>query len=454
LSIGFFAINRFSALPQGNHAAPITAQQTVSQEHTNGTATSAAATHQAIDAYTQGVGANGIMVGFNAQHTGDNSYEQMLNTDNVRNLVPAWSDSVKDSALSVVAYGLVYVVGYNEGPVGGSGSIIPELRALDAITGAQKWATPLLKSSSTADLAVANGLVYLDSQQGQVSAWDALSGKQRWAWSAPGNEDYASWTTIAQGFAYVFIEIVPHSDGKLYVLNAATGKQQWTWSLGPSHNPAGSFSWPAVTPNVVYVSAQGQLFALDATSHKQKWVWDDPSHFSLSAAVVTTTLIYVSDEEDGRLYALNPATGTQKWFFSAGPFYNALPAVANGVIYFCAEDPKTRLSALFALDARTGQKEWMTPVDGVVVDIAAGYAAASSTPTIADGVIYVGAESSGQTYAFDARTGIQKWTAPTGGGAVGGWSAVAAPLVANGMVYFTDADRGGQKRLYAFHLKS
>jgi outer membrane protein assembly factor BamB len=52
-----------------------------------------------------------------------------------------------------------------------------------------------------------------------------------------------------------------------------------------------------------------------------------------------------------------------------------------------------------------------------------------STPTVANGVVYVGEGGSGRTVAFDAQTGEQLW-ASNGGGA-----AYAAPIVAKGTVF-------------------
>ncbi|HWH92655.1 MAG TPA: PQQ-binding-like beta-propeller repeat protein [Baekduia sp.] len=108
---------------------------------------------------------------------------------------------------------------------------------------------------------------------------------------------------------------------------------------------------------------------------------------------------------------------------------------------------------LFVSDVGPG---WGTTVGGVVglkvnadctLSVAwskplGGGANPDSTPTVANGVVYVGEGNTGKLAAFDAKTGASLWTS-TGGGA-----AYAAPIVANGTVYqgiwngFGSADKG------------
>lgn len=51
-----------------------------------------------------------------------------------------------------------------------------------------------------------------------------------------------------------------------------------------------------------------------------------------------------------------------------------------------------------------------------------------SSPTVANGVVYIGSDD-GKLYAFDARTGMRRWTALTGKGIF------SSPAVADGVVY-------------------
>lgn len=61
-----------------------------------------------------------------------------------------------------------------------------------------------------------------------------------------------------------------------------------------------------------------------------------------------------------------------------------------------------------------------------------GNATPDSTPTVANGVVYVGEGDTGAVHAFDAQTGAHLWSS----GAVSGSSVYAAPIVADGKLIF------------------
>jgi outer membrane protein assembly factor BamB len=64
----------------------------------------------------------------------------------------------------------------------------------------------------------------------------------------------------------------------------------------------------------------------------------------------------------------------------------------------------------------------------------------NSSPAVANGLLYIGSESS-NLYALDAATGAQLWSAATGSG-IG-----SSPAVVNGIVYITS-----DNYLYAYSL--
>lgn len=114
------------------------------------------------------------------------------------------------------------------------------------------------------------------------------------------------------------------------------------------------------------------------------------------------------------LYALDPATGTTRWcdqFSNTYPLlhcndacgYPTLPVVgqptlAEGVLYTCVTALE---SELFALDAANGHLRW-SHASGCAQSAATG--GLSMAPTVADGVVYAGAD------ALDAMTGHPIWT--------------------------------------------
>ena len=68
--------------------------------------------------------------------------------------------------------------------------------------------------------------------------------------------------------------------------------------------------------------------------------------------------------------------------------------------------------------------------------------AVSSSPAVADGVVYVGSQD-GNVYALDAATGAQAWSFPTGAPVT-----FSSPAVADGVVYVGSNDG----KVYSFTL--
>src|SRR6266568_5256455 len=148
---------------------------------------------------------NNAMFGFDLQRTRFNQSERILNVANVSHLVPYWSAST----------------------------------------------TAYINSSP----AVANGIVYIGSNDKLMYALDAKTGKILWAHNA--NDGVGSSTAVADGIVYV-----GSNDDNLYAFNARTGATVWIYTTG---GPI--WSSPAVANGVVYVgSNDNSLYALDAAT--------------------------------------------------------------------------------------------------------------------------------------------------------------------------------------------
>jgi outer membrane protein assembly factor BamB len=129
-----------------------------------------------------------------------NPCEKVLNVHNVGNLVLKWSYATGSSVESspAVANGVVYV-----------GSDDYKLYALNAHTGAKLWSytTDLFVDSSPA---VSNGVVYVGSRDDNVYALNARTGAKLWSYTT-GN-DVESSPAVSNGMVYV-----GSYDGKVYV---------------------------------------------------------------------------------------------------------------------------------------------------------------------------------------------------------------------------------------------
>jgi outer membrane protein assembly factor BamB len=125
-------------------------------------------------------------------------------------------------------------------------------------------------------------------------------------------------------------------------------------------------------------------------------------------------------------YDTAPAVyGTVKWKFKAYPGMTSSPVLAEGVLYFGSS------VRLIAVDAENGEERWRFETDGFV----------RSSPAVSDGVVYVGSED-GHIYAVDAATGAEKWRFKTGD------KVYSSPAISDGVVFVGSRDR----HLYAIDV--
>ncbi len=89
--------------------------------------------------------------------------------------------------------------------------------------------------------AIANGVVYVGSGNGNIYALNALTGEYLWNYLTGG--DVESSPAVADGVVYV-----GSNDGNIYALDATTGVLIWSYATGSS-----AFSSPAVAGGAVFV---------------------------------------------------------------------------------------------------------------------------------------------------------------------------------------------------------
>ena len=170
-----------------------------------------------------------------------------------------------------------------------------------------------------------------------------------------------------------------------------------------------------------------------------------------SAAVVDGTVYVGSD--DTNLYAIDAATGAVRWQTPLGGEVLSSPAVSDGVVFVGSFDGN-----LYALDAATGAVRWQAPLGGQVWSspavagrdrvrrwqrrpaarvrcgardgdvVVRDERRVSSSPAVADGIVYVGSFD-GRVYAVDAAIGGERWRFDTGN------VVFSSPKVADGTVY-------------------
>jgi outer membrane protein assembly factor BamB len=259
-------------------------------------------------------------------------------------------------------------------------------------------------------------------------------------WSFPTGDRVVSSPAWADGVVYVGSD-----DGNLYAIDAASGRQRWM------HRTGGPVSGsPAVADGRVYVTSyDGRLHAVDAATGALRWkfatqgerrfeakglhgmqprsqTFADPFDVYLSSPVVTGGLV-IFGSGDGHVYAVDAASGEQRWRFATGDVVHASPAVSDGRVFIGSWDGK-----LYALDAASGRELWhaQTGLDPLM----ANQQGFQSSPAVAGDTVYTGCRDA-HLYAFDVRTGQEKWRFSTGASWV-----ISSPAVLGGRVYFATSD--------------
>ena len=247
---------------------------------------------------------------------------------------------------------------------------------------------------------VADGAVYVGSNDHFVYAVNAANGRKRWAFKT-GSRVMSS-AAVDSGLVYV-----GSYDGNLYSLDAATGKQRWKFSFEGEHRFMGRH-------------LHGALPAAESMP--------DPFDVFLSSPTVVQGVVYVGSG-DGSVYALDAARGALRWKFKTGNVVHASPAVADGVVYIGSWD-----SYFYALDAATGRERWRFKT-GEDAEIS-NQVGIQSSAVVADGLVYFGCRDA-NLYALDAATGVKVWAMSNQGSWV-----VSTPIVRGDTLYFATSDSG------------
>jgi outer membrane protein assembly factor BamB len=118
-----------------------------------------------------------------------------------------------------------------------------------------------------------------------------------------------------------------------------------------------------------------------------------------ASAVRTPDGTYVVPGDSGEVHAVAPG-GSVEWVAPTLPSafgIHGTPTVANGLVYVGAYD-----GALYAFDLATGERVWRTPLGDAI----------GSSPAYHDGVVYIAVEyddPDGSVFGVDARTGAVAW---------------------------------------------
>jgi outer membrane protein assembly factor BamB len=212
-----------------------------------------------------------------------------------------------------------------------------------------------------------------------------------------------------------------HPGGAVYCLDRTTGKLLWSFS--DNGHMKDVFSSPCVAEGRLYIGEgfhqhEGcKLYCLDALTGKKQWEFATRSHTESSPCVLRGR-VYFGAGDDG-LYCLDAVDAGVKWHLQ-GLHVDANPLVAGGRVY-CGSGIGDiyKDTAVFCLDAVTGEKLWRVPTDLPVW----------AMPSLREGRLYVvvgngsflnsASEPGGAVLCLDANRGRKLWRCDAHDGVLG-----------------------------------
>ena len=261
------------------------------------------------------------------------------------------------------------------------GSNDNNIYCLDADTGRLIWRYKT-DSRVYSSPAVADGKVFVGSRGGKLYCLDADTGRLIWQYKTGSMYSSPSSPAVANGKVFF-----GSNDDNIYCLDANTGGFIWSYETGSS---VGS---PAVADGKVFVSSRG-LYCLDADTGA--FIWSNKTYSSLTT-VANGKVFFGSS---GNIYCLNADTGGFIWSYETGGAVYSSPAVANGKVFVGSTDYN-----IYCLDEDNGDLIWSYGTGGSV----------KSSPAVADGKVFVGNAlfMGGKIYCFEATPELTPPPTPT-----------------------------------------
>ena len=256
---------------------------------------------------------------------------------------------------------------------------------------------------------VVDGVLYADSTDGKLAAFDAASGKTLWSkssrthgWFGWGDKKrkeamYAGGPAVAGDLL-----AVGTLDGHVYGVNAKDGAPRWEAELDSE-----VLASPAIVGDLVVARTEdGRVYGLDAATGKRRWVYDQGNVPLLSlrgnGGLLAANGVVFFGSDDGKLIALRLDNGNKLWEqkLASGEGRTDIEKLndADGAILL---DGSTLYGAAYhgnlsAIDGPSGRPLWAHPFSTYVSLAAAGNA------------LYA-VNSDSQVWSFDKATGTDIW---------------------------------------------
>ena len=248
----------------------------------------------------------------------------------------------------------------------------------------------------TIGCAVGYGMVFEPNKDGSIYAIDVVTGKLVWKYNGPGTMLFPGNPTVADGKVYVtsgqnatFGEEVGGSE--FVCLNAFTGEAIWKLPM------------EAFAPRESVMVAYGKLYlipgdvttAVDAYSGSEYVTKGQIWCFGGSSPQVTDSSwpMFRHDAVRSSIGLGGPSNLTLVWKYATEGAVMSSPSIEDGILYVGSQDKK-----VYAIDAWSGELIWSYPTQGTI----------ESSPAVANGKVSIGSDD-GYVYCFDAYNGRLLW---------------------------------------------
>ena len=279
------------------------------------------------------------------------------------------------------------------------------------------WKKNFKDGGFEATAAIADGMVYVGSFDGNLYALALADGEEKWHFHT--DLGFKAAPAVRDGMIYI-----GDVDGKFYAIDAKTGKEKWSVTSGAEINAGANF----YRDKVLFTSQDGGFYCLMPGDGKLVWKYTIDNMIQCSPTVVENRGFLAGC--DGKLHIVDLDMGDAAATVDIHDPTLSTPAAVGDEVYF-----GTQGGHFLAVDWRQAKTTWTFDPKGAQPLL--------SSAAAADGLAVFGGKDRA-VHALDLKDGDEKWTFKT--------RAVidASPVVVGGRVFIG----GGDGRIYALDLKT
>ena len=295
------------------------------------------------------------------------------------------------------------------------GSNDKSLHAIDLKTGKKLWAFATEGEIESSPL-VLNGMVYFGSNDDFLYAVDAATGVLKWKYKTEGKVAGGPNWFVLKGRTNI---LIGSWDNRLHCVDAATGQSNWVYETGNYINGT-----PTVDNGRALFGGCDAILHVVSLANGQAIKTIDAGAYVPGSAPISGSRIFLALAEN-KVVCIDVEKGTNLWTFKERAFgYFSSPAIAQNRLLVGGRDKR-----LHCLDAESGRKIWEFATQARV----------DSSPVVCADKVVFGSDD-GKLYIVSLETGREIWSYETG------QAVASSPAVAQGRIVI-GCDDG---RVYCF----